>query len=40
MQRFSQSDRAPSLKAAETEFEKIKQTRAMYPGAVDVTLAV
>ena len=36
MQRFSQSDKKPSLKAAETEFEKFRQTRAMYPGAVDV----
>lgn len=36
MQRFSQSDRAPSLKAAENEFEKIKQTRSISPGAVDV----
>ena len=28
--------RAPSLKAAENEFEKFKQTWSMYPGAVDV----
>lgn len=27
---------ALSLKAAENEFEKFKQTRATYPGAVDV----
>ena len=27
---------APSLKAAENEFEKFKQTWSMYPGAVDV----
>lgn len=27
---------APSLKAAENEFEKFKQVWAMYPGAVDV----
>lgn len=28
--------RAPSLKAAENEFEKFKQTWCMYPGAVDI----
>ena len=27
---------APSLKAAQTEFEKFKQTWSTYPGAVDV----
>lgn len=28
--------RAPSLKAAENEFEKFRQAWSMYPGAVDV----